>query len=336
MLTLAIMTAVAAFAVPAAAGSLPGPDDIGLVGRHALFDNEEYPGANCLTDGPELERIRVRRPIVFARSRTSRVDSQTVGWRWELRDQTFALVDQGPIEKATASDQRAASFRPAVVDMSGRPDGQWFISVRMQWYEPGTTSAVEGTATHFVRQYARNGTFRSATGCPGALLVEITPPPDHANRYGVHVLLDNEHLAPVTCHYPDGSGPTRLDVLGPIALAVDSGPGIQSQRLSWRFKVQFTDVTEPDKDTIWTTLGPSPGFVSATATERRPAGFGRRTRVLAPDEQLHRHFRVVVVVRWHSSSGGVSGRILEIARHYRLVSPGSSRVVEGDCQAVVG
>jgi hypothetical protein len=336
MLTLGIMTAAAAFAVPVAAGTLPGPHDVGPVGRHVLIDNEEYPGANCLTDATDLERIRVRRPIVFARSRTSRVDSQTVGWRWELRDQTFALVDQGPVEKATASDQRAAGFRPAVVDMIGRPDGQWFISVRMLWYRPGTTRVVEGSATHFVRLYARNGTFRGAAGCPGGVLVEITPPPDHINQYGVHVLLDNEHLAPVTCHYPDGTSPIKVDVQGPIALAVDTGPGVQSQQVSWRFKVQFTDVQEPDKDTIWTTLGPSPGFVNAAATERRPAGLGRRSRVLAPDEQGHLHYRVVVVVRWHSPSGGLSGRVFEIARHYRLASPSSSRIVADFCDTFFG
>jgi hypothetical protein len=336
MLTVVIMTAAAALAGPAAAGTLPGPEDSNRYGRHALIDNEEYPGANCLGESSALTRIRVRRPIMFARNRTPGVDNQVVGWRWQLRDSTFALVDQGPIQKATASDQRAAAFKPAVVDVADRPEGQWFIAVKMLWYRAGTSSSLEGSALHYVRNYASNSRFRGATGCPVSLGVQIVPPPDHTAAYGVHLLLDNEHLVPVTCQYPGSNGPSRIDVQGPIVLAVDTGVGVQSQQVSWRFRVQVSDVEEPDKDTIWTTLSPSVGFVSATATERQPAGFTRRSRELTRGERDHLHFRVQVIIRWHTPGGSVAGRVFEFAEHYRRAFPGTSDVVEGHCDALFG
>jgi hypothetical protein len=328
---------VVAPAAPAAAGTIPGPVDDSLVGRHSLIDTSEYPGAECREQGLVLERIKVRRPVMFARDRTGRVDTQVVGWRWQLRTSAFTLVDQGPIEKTTGSDRRAAPFKPATIDMTGRDDIQYFVSIRMLWYTPGSSTQVQAAAVHHVRLYLHGGfVFGSGCGAGGVGIARETPP-DHTGDYGVHILLDNEHLSPVVCDYDSVSGEIKgVRARGPIVLAFDTGAGVQAQDVSWRLRVQSTDDLDPDKNTVWTDLPVVMGFLSAVASERRPAGFAARTRNLAPGERGAANYRVRVIVRWLRPNGSVDGHVIETARAYDIVKEGVSQgVTTAACPGII-
>ena len=281
LLSYLVATLLAASTLPASA-AVPAPVDDPPVGRHVLIDTQEFPGANCRTQSVgDLQSIRVRRPVMYARNRTSGTDHQIVGWRWELRDASMTRIDQGPFEKADATDKRPAAFSNRTVDMSGRPEGTYFVSIRMRWYKPGSSTRIQGTAHHFVRDYGLDGgaVFPLDTGCNDGLAIFI-PITEHAGDRGVHVLLDDAHATPVRCIYGPGAlgGLVAVTVRQPIVLAHDTGPGTQTQDVRWRFIVEGTNDAIPDKDTDWTQLTPSVPFAVASATDRRPAGFGARSR----------------------------------------------------------
>src|SRR4029077_19234034 len=87
----ALVLAVAAIAVPGATALAVGeaadpPDPVvhGKVGAFAIVDTTEYAGLALEDQALALDSIKVRRPIVYARDRTSAVDHQETGWRWEL------------------------------------------------------------------------------------------------------------------------------------------------------------------------------------------------------------------------------------------------------------
>jgi hypothetical protein len=321
--------------VPLMAAGTPAAVDEHPVGRHMLVDDREFPGADCRSHTNSLVAIRVRRPVMYAHSRTNGVDHQTVGWRWQLRSSAFALVAQGPIQKATATDVRPASFSGQVVDMVGRPPDTWFIAIRMYWYKPGSSTRVQGKSLHYVRNYARDGSslFGLDGGCDlSHLSIFPQPPSGHTGHFGVHVLLDDVHETPAICRYGPGSaGLISIKVRQPIVFASDSGPGIQSQHVRWRFVVEETDDPLPDKNTVWTQLPPG-HFVTAGATERKPAGFGARSRSLGSGERGHAYYRVKVSLRWLRSNGTVAGAVVETAARYALVqSDGSTAGVTSLC-----
>jgi len=334
ILTCVVVASLAGAAVPVLAAT-PSPVDEPPVGRHVLIDEQEFPGADCRTSSGDLQSIRVRRPVMYARNRTDGVDHQTVGWRWQLRDGSFALVDQGPIEQTDATDRRPAAFLNQNVDMAGRPDGPWFISIRMFWYKPGSSSVIQGKARHFVRTYGLNNqsVFGTDSGCVGGIAIVLPPPPGHSGDFGIHVLLDDGHATPVICTYGGGStGLVKVQVRQPIMLAFNSGPGTQSQDVRWRFVVEATDEFVPDKDTVWIQLSPGVPFVNANASERRPAGFGARSRPITVSERGHANYRVQVVMNWLRSNGSVDGSAVHTAARYALVTgDGSSAGVVSLC-----
>ena len=310
--------------IPVLADGTPTALDEPPVGRHVLIDDREFPGADCRTHLGALTSIGVRRPVMYARNRTSGVDHQTVGWRWQLRDSAFALVAQGPIEQATASDERPAAYSGQTVDMTGRPAGTWFIAIRMFWYQPGSSTHIQGKALHFVRNYSLRGSFRLPFdgGCdPASAAILQEPLPEHTGVFGVHVLLDDIHEAPVLCAYGPGAlgGLVSVKVRQPVMFAVDSGAGTQTQRVKWRFRVQTTEDAIPDKFSVWTTLSPSVSFVSASATDHRPAGFAARSRSITHSERSHVNFRVQVIMDWLDSGGSVTGSAVHVAEHYQIV-----------------
>jgi hypothetical protein len=138
----------------------------GRRGKHWILDNvgpnPELPSATCLYDeNLDLEAVRLRRPIVFARNATGGTDTQDIGWR--VRLQYTALnsseTDWQPLEVSSeirrpATDSDWADFRPRTIPVE--PLAEPFFGVRavyqLTWYRKGTDT-VRGTARHSPRWY---------------------------------------------------------------------------------------------------------------------------------------------------------------------------------------
>jgi len=330
VLSCLVATLLVTSAVPVTAAT-PAPVDDPPVGRHVLIDTQEFPGAKCRTQSfSDLLSIRVRRPVMYARSRTSGTDHQIVGWRWELRNASRTQIDHGSFEKADATDKRPAAFSNQTVDMSGRPEGTYFISIRMRWFKPGSSTTVQGSAHHFVRNYGRDGdtVLPLESGCNDGIS-SVIPNPEHSGDLGVHVLLDDAHSAPVRCIYGSGAtgGLVEVTVRQPIVLAHDTGSGTQTQDVRWRFIVEGTDDPTPDKNTDWTQLNtPAVPFVSASASDRRPAGFGARSRSMAPSERGFANYRVHILVNWLQPGGSIDGSAVHTIGRYAIVNDAGTTV----------
>jgi hypothetical protein len=328
VLSLLVAGSLAATTLPVVAAT-PAPVDDPPVGRHVLIDTREFPGANCRTVSVgDLQSIRVRRPVMYARNRLSGTDHQTVGWRWELRDASMTRIAHSSFEKATATDKRPAAFSNRTIDMSGRPEGTYFVSIRMRWYRPGSSTTIQGTAHHFVREYGLNGTtvFPLDTGCNDGVSIGV-PNTEHAGDRGVHVLLDDAHSTPVRCTYGPGAlgGLVSVTVRQPIVFAQDTGSGTQTQHVRWRFIVEGTNDAIPDKNSEWTQLTPSVPFAVASATDRRPAGFGSRTRSITSSERGFANYRVRILVNW-LRSGSVAGSAVHTVERYTIVDDAGDTV----------
>lgn len=151
---------------PALAGLPPywlGPES-GHYGTHMLLDNGEYPGATCIYDsGHFLHKIKVRAPIVFAFDRTHGTDSETVGWRYVIEDNSGKVntstyndwpnVAVGLTHKATATDQADAHWKGTTYTFPSAPSSgtSYRVSVQMFWFHPSRT--LDGKALDVVVNY---------------------------------------------------------------------------------------------------------------------------------------------------------------------------------------
>lgn len=165
-----VLLALALGATPVAAGD----DHHGTYGVHALIDTEAYPAVTC--DYPDaiinnIRAIRIRKPIVYGVDRTSGVDRQIVGWRYQIfastpPDEDFLLVYTSPAAKATATDGYNAQWSNRRYTI---PDPTAFhkyrVAIKMIWYWPSATQ-VEGSALHMPVQYRIR--FADGSTSPGA------------------------------------------------------------------------------------------------------------------------------------------------------------------------
>jgi hypothetical protein len=146
-------------AVPSPATADTPVSHSGTFGPHALIDSPEYPGATCRYNSDQnLDRVRVRPPVVLARDRTSGRDAQWVGWIVELQyrpdGSSFTTVQKSSVVKVTAWDDSPAPFRQRTVSVARpRGSGSWRVVSRMIWYRPGTTGTWQGTARHRITRY---------------------------------------------------------------------------------------------------------------------------------------------------------------------------------------
>jgi hypothetical protein len=163
---LCVAIAIVLTAAPAMAGLPPywlGPES-GHYGTHMLLDNGEYQGATCVYNSSHaLHKINIRRPIVFAFNRTSHTDTEWVGWRYVIEDNTgkvnvgtyfdWTNVAVGPIHQAKATDQANAQWKPMSYTFpSAPPLGAYRVSIQMFWYHPSQT-ALDGKALDVVLNY---------------------------------------------------------------------------------------------------------------------------------------------------------------------------------------
>lgn len=157
--------AILAFAV--AVGTVAADREVrqeGLVGRHALADIQDSPGAVCAFVLPGRGSLgetwlRVNPPIVYAHDATAGEDHQRVGWRAKIARVAESgeerPVRDGPWRFGEASDRVATYF-------DGDPEllrfdlaaGHFAVTVEMVWYDPADPALVSGRALRAVERYA--------------------------------------------------------------------------------------------------------------------------------------------------------------------------------------
>jgi hypothetical protein len=155
---------------------------------------------------------------------------------------------------------------------------------------------------------------------PGGALADT--PVSHSGVRGIHGLPDTREQPNVRCTYDPDEEALQVRVLAPVVYAVDRGAGVQSQRVGWRFRVQYSSGLGYSTWKTTTTI-------TATATDRRPAGFELRSKSFAKAPPVS--YRVRVDMYWYDSAGRVTGRATHAPTWYRSVAEGESDVVEGSC-----
>lgn len=155
---------------------------------------------------------------------------------------------------------------------------------------------------------------------PGGALADA--PVSHSGVRGVHGLLDTREQPSVRCAYDPDSSALRLRVLAPVVYAVDRGSGVQRQRVGWRFRIQYSSGLG---FSTWKTSS----TVTATATDRRPAGFDRRSKSFSEAPPVA--YRVLVDMYWYDAAGKVTGRATHAPTWYRSVADGKGDVGKDSC-----
>ncbi|MFL5779178.1 MAG: hypothetical protein ACJ761_09570 [Chloroflexota bacterium] len=144
----------------------------GAFGRHYLADTGEYPGAFCTYNNNQvINSIRVRDPFVFARNRTSGVDTQMVGWFFRIQTHTssgWTTVATSTIQKRSASDADVANFGPITKTFTGNSGKTYRVLVTMRWYN--TAGLITGQAIHRVDFYSWEIAPSFEGYCPGGIL----------------------------------------------------------------------------------------------------------------------------------------------------------------------
>jgi hypothetical protein len=131
----------------------------GTYGVHYLQDSLEFPGVRCFYNNTtfNIQRVKVRFPIVYARNRTDGRDSQVVGWRFNLQRSTADTTDwstiyRSPVKRSKAFDDLPAAFDNLTYSFTGGNSFHYRVLVGMRWYASDNT--LEGRATHRVDNYA--------------------------------------------------------------------------------------------------------------------------------------------------------------------------------------
>ena len=292
-------------AAPAAAG-IPGHS--GDHGFHWPLSSDEYPGATCFYDADlHLDRITVRGPVIFGHDQTGGEDSQKVGWQIRVVpiDSTAgaAAVILTQRVTATASDRWPAHFTGRGVD---KPWSFWNdhpaygIEVKSTWFRPSDT--VDGSATDMVPRirWAMPGPDSVSNYCPAQA------PEDPVRRspagisdtgdHGLHFLLDSREYPAITCVTDNEGYLAVVNIRRPILFADDRGPGVQSQKVSWRARVYPAPLSagSPAGGAVYTST-----WRTATASETSFADF-LPIKVARPrsDWEVYSGYVVTYEFRW--------------------------------------
>lgn len=147
----------------------------GVFGAHYLQDTFEYAGVHChySNPGPDLDRIRVRFPIVYARDLSAGRDSQEVGWRFNLQSSPtssgpWTTIYRSPVERLSAFDDSPALFHGKTYSLHGEFGVLYRVLIGMRWYAVGGNT-IEGNVTHRVDYHAYAIGYPAAS-CPGGIL----------------------------------------------------------------------------------------------------------------------------------------------------------------------
>ncbi|MFN8558960.1 MAG: hypothetical protein U0531_17020 [Dehalococcoidia bacterium] len=163
-------------AQPADAATLIGSS--GAVGRYVITDTVDHPGAGCIYDafstaiypnGRILDTIRVRSPQIYARDRTSGVDSQVVTYVATVvriaPNGTRSNVATGPVHQATATDSTPAALPFTTFDLTPFGSGTYAVVLNLAWRSPTNAAVVEGSAAFTLDLYSL-ALDRGAQGTP--------------------------------------------------------------------------------------------------------------------------------------------------------------------------
>jgi hypothetical protein len=146
----------------------------GLFGVHFLADSREYAGVSCTYNSANvIHSVRVRDPFIFARNRTTGVDTQWVSWYFRVQAQTpgarsWTTVATSAVQKRTASDAQVADFGPMTKAFAGTAAKQYRVLVVVRWFGAGGTTEV-GRAIHREDWYSWVGVPSFQGLCPGGL-----------------------------------------------------------------------------------------------------------------------------------------------------------------------
>ena len=164
LVSLAVATLLGAVPVAAAdPGTPPYLTASGNYGVFALIDNPTFSGATCIYHPgthPDLYRIKVRRPVVFAYDRhKSSVDRQTVGWSYVIEQSddltTWDSMYTSSVQTKTATDATNADFRPRTHTFtSAHP--YYRVKVKIVWLHDGH---VDGKGTIYPFYYGIDAGF---------------------------------------------------------------------------------------------------------------------------------------------------------------------------------
>jgi hypothetical protein len=129
----------------------------------------------------------------------------------------------------------------------------------------------------------------------------------HSGSRGVHGLVDSQEFPAATCRYSSSVQLQKIVVRAPIVYARDTGPGVQTATVGWRFRVQYSSGLG------FSTYRTS-AIVKASATDQRPAGFiGRSMQLTNPPEI---EYRVRVDMYWYDSHGNQIGKATHAPEWY--------------------
>jgi hypothetical protein len=144
-------------------------------------------------------------------------------------------------------------------------------------------------------------------------------PTSHSGVYGVHGLIDSSEDPAATCHYDSGFQLTSIVVRAPIVYARNTGPGTQTGRVGWRFRVQYSSGL--GFSNVRTT-----SVVKATATDKRPAGFTKRS--VSFDNAPEVVYRVRVDMYWYDAHGHQIGKATHAPDWYGWVATSHGSGIE--------
>jgi hypothetical protein len=176
----------------------------GTRGVHLLLDGSEYPGHMCQYASASpgaLQRISVRRPVIYAPDVTAGRDQRWVGWRLRLQRSSNGILWDGfhtsNIRKAIAYDDQPAILDPRGKNVAGDPGLQYRAVVDFYWYTATSSTKQTGRAVHVPRWsaiiFGSGGTEQGP--CPGAIGTAAgrAAPAGagaHSGPYGLHTLID--------------------------------------------------------------------------------------------------------------------------------------------------
>lgn len=142
---------------------------------------------------------------------------------------------------------------------------------------------------------------------------------------GVHALIDTDKYPGVTCtfhNFDPRDDLKRITVRPPIVYAVDRSSAMDSQWVSWRFRVQVTDVPNPAPGD-WYDLYTAPK-VKVMATDAYNAQWTSRSFAVV-DGTAHADWRAVVDMYWFFPNKATqSGKATQFPAFYQ-VRAGSDR-----------
>jgi hypothetical protein len=332
---IAVMLAASA---PVSAGIIIGPHS-GHYGVHTPIDTGEYAGAICgYSNIGQLDTIKIRRPIVFAFDRTGGVDTQKVGWRFNIEysidGNNWSTWNTSSILTATATDKVNAHFMPRTYHLTNPVKTTYFrVTLDLYWFYPDVHH-VNGQANHVIAWYQIGPQVGLGTWCPEQQpkTVVTPPPPGHSGKYGVHTLIDTIEYPGVTCRYHNAVSDYlyKITVRPPILFGFDRTAGLDSQTVGWRYTIQYTD-----DNVTWHKLVTS-SIVKANATDQANAAWQSRSFTFA-SRPNHAHYRVVVGLFWYyPTASHQNGKAVHPVIFYRGSPDGGMSFLDSVCAISLG